>query len=87
MFSSLPLILGAIAFASASPVEVRTVAALDQAAFAEAQQRDDTATRAFSSTAIKVYFLPRFQSSKLTDRLLMDNVSSSMNCLEISERT
>jgi len=33
----------------------RVVQELDQAAFEEAQQRDDTATRAFSSTEIKVY--------------------------------
>lgn len=35
-------------------LEVRTVAALNTAAFEEAQQRDSTATRAFSSTTIKV---------------------------------
>jgi len=45
--------------ALASPlVEVRTVTSLNQAAFKEAQQRDGTATRAFSSTAIKVLFYP-----------------------------
>lgn len=32
----------------------RAVPSLDAAAFAEAQQRDDTATRAFSNTQIKV---------------------------------
>ncbi|TVY85219.1 hypothetical protein LSUE1_G000360 [Lachnellula suecica] len=53
MHSSLPLILSAIALASASPFEKRTVAALNTAAFEEAQVRDDTATRAFSSTTIK----------------------------------
>jgi hypothetical protein len=31
---------------------------LNQAAFQEAQQRDDTATRAFSSTEIKVLVIP-----------------------------
>lgn len=38
---------------SAGPV-ARAVAELDPAAFAEAQQRDETATRAFSNAAIKV---------------------------------
>ena len=48
-------LLGAASFAAARPlVEKRTVTQLDQAATAEAQQRDDTATRAFSSVPIKV---------------------------------
>lgn len=42
---------------SASPIENaierRVVTQLDQAAFTEAQQRDDTATRAFTSTQIR----------------------------------
>jgi hypothetical protein len=43
------------ASAGASPiVDARTVTQLDQAAFEEAQQRDDTATRAFSNVQIKV---------------------------------
>ncbi|TVY59414.1 hypothetical protein LCER1_G000599 [Lachnellula cervina] len=53
MHSSLPLLFGAIAIASASPFERRTVAALNTAAFDEAQQKDNTATRAFSGTSIK----------------------------------
>ena len=50
------LLLGAASCVAALPVEngKRDVAALDQAAFAEAQVRDDTATRAFSSVPITV---------------------------------
>lgn len=42
--------------AAAGPVSSspRAVTELNQAAFEEAQQRDETATRAFSNTAIKV---------------------------------
>ena len=54
MHSSLPLLFGIIAIASASPFERRTVAALNTAAFDEAQQKDNTAARAFSGTSIKV---------------------------------
>lgn len=57
MISSITLLLATLALTSASPLEVRTVASLDQAAFEEAQQRDATATRAFSSTEIKVTLL------------------------------
>ncbi|KAF4632402.1 hypothetical protein G7Y89_g5722 [Cudoniella acicularis] len=53
MIASISLLFSALVLASASPIEVRTVAALNTAAFEEAQQRDDTATRAFSSTEIK----------------------------------
>lgn len=53
MFTPLSaLLFGVVALASPL-VEVRTVSSLNQAAFEEAQQRDATATRAFSSTAIK----------------------------------
>lgn len=38
----------------AGPIGPRTVTSLDEAAFEEAQQRDDTATRAFSNVQIKV---------------------------------
>ena len=49
------LLLGAAALTSAAPVvEKRVVTALNQQAFAEAQQRDNTATRALSSVEIKV---------------------------------
>lgn len=51
------LLVGVVAVTYALPiveVEKRVVQALNQAAFAEAQQRDATATRAFSSVEIKV---------------------------------
>lgn len=47
------LLFGALTLAS-PVVQVRTVSSLNTAAVAEAQERDDTATRAFSSTQIKV---------------------------------
>lgn len=48
------LILGAASLVAAHPVtEKRAVTKLDQAAFEEAQQRDNTATRVFSSVPIK----------------------------------
>ncbi|KIW85852.1 hypothetical protein Z517_01244 [Fonsecaea pedrosoi CBS 271.37] len=48
------LFLGGASFSAALPVaEKRTVTSLDQASFEEAQQRDDTATRAFSGVPIK----------------------------------
>lgn len=47
-------LLGGASFVDAYPlIDPRTVTSLDQAAFAEAQKRDDTATRAFSSVPIK----------------------------------
>ncbi|KIW47564.1 uncharacterized protein PV06_00252 [Exophiala oligosperma] len=47
-------LLGSASLIAGLPVaEKRTVTALDQGAFEEAQQRDDTATRAFSSVPIK----------------------------------
>ncbi len=48
------LLLAAASLTSASPLVRRAVQQLNQEAFAEAHQRDDTATRAFSNTAIKV---------------------------------
>jgi hypothetical protein len=49
-------LLGAASLVASRPViEHRAVTQLDQAATEEAQQRDDTATRAFSSVPIKVY--------------------------------
>jgi hypothetical protein len=51
----LTLLLGTASLVAAHPVaEKRAVTQLNQAAFEEAQQRDDTATRAFSSVPIKV---------------------------------
>ena len=53
--SLLSILFAAAALTSASPTVVRrAVQQLDQAAFEEAHVRDDTATRAFSDTAIKV---------------------------------
>lgn len=49
------LLTYAATFAVATPTaEPRAVASLNAEAFQEAQQRDDTATRAFSSTEIIV---------------------------------
>jgi hypothetical protein len=45
-------------------------ATLDPAAVAEAQQRDDTATRAFSSVEIKVRILsPKCQPRRIFDKM------------------
>ncbi|PMD62145.1 uncharacterized protein K444DRAFT_586963 [Hyaloscypha bicolor E] len=55
MIASLSLLLSSVALSFASPlgpIEARTVAALNTAAFEEAQQRDATATRAFSGIEI-----------------------------------
>src|SRR5690349_14863294 len=50
------LLLGATTFVSAIPaaLERRNVTALDPVAWAQAQQRDNTATRAFSNIEIQV---------------------------------
>lgn len=49
------LLVAAVALTSAIPVvEQRAVTELNQGAFEEAQQRDDTATREFSSVPITV---------------------------------
>jgi hypothetical protein len=48
------VLLGISSLGSALPLYPRSVTALDTAAFQEAQQRDNTATRAFSNTEIKV---------------------------------
>lgn len=50
--------------------EKRTVASLDQAAFDEAQQRDETATRALSSVPIKARNTRKIlRASRLMDLL------------------
>jgi hypothetical protein len=54
MHSIIPVILATLAVVSASPIKPRVVAQLNEEAFKEAQPRDDTATRAFSATAITV---------------------------------
>lgn len=48
-------LLALAAYASADPLVLpRTVSSLDEVAVAQAQQRDETATRALSNTQIKV---------------------------------
>ena len=54
MLAPFGLLLTSVALSLASPLERRVVTSLNEAAFEEAQQRDDTATRAFSATEIKV---------------------------------
>lgn len=53
MAALLPLGL-LLTLGSASPVGPRNVSSLNAAAFAEAQQRDNSATRALSNVQIKV---------------------------------
>ncbi|KAL2070068.1 hypothetical protein VTL71DRAFT_14748 [Oculimacula yallundae] len=53
MIASISLLLTSVTLSLASPFEKRVVTSLNQAAFEEAQQRDDTATRAFSGTSIE----------------------------------
>jgi hypothetical protein len=47
------LLAYAVGVSYAGPIGSRTVTSLDEAAFEEAQRRDDTATRAFSNVQIK----------------------------------
>ncbi len=54
MLAPFGLLLTSVALSIASPLQVRVVTELNEAAFEEAQRRDDTATRAFSGTEIKV---------------------------------
>jgi len=85
MFTSTSLLLASVALSFASPLEVRTVAALNTAAFEEAQQRDNTATRAFSSVEIKVRSpIPYLYGITDTVRHQRGNVSSSTNFRGIS---
>ena len=81
MIATLSLLLSSVAFSFASPLgqlEARTVTALNTAAFEQAQQRDDTATRAFSGTEIIVCFLPQ-RKLLLINRPQPGNASSSMS--------
>lgn len=92
MIASLPALLLGAAIASALPVaEKRTVTSLNEAAFEEAQQRDDTATRAFSSIPIKVHSSSHgnwlYQLTGVSSRLPMGSVCSSTSYLGISVRT
>lgn len=86
MIAPLTILLSSVALTFASPLlEVRTVAALNQGAFEEAQQKDNTATKAFSGTQIKVCFSLAMGGITLTiDRPQLAIVCSSMNCPETS---
>jgi hypothetical protein len=90
MIATFSLLLSSVALSFASPLgdlAARTVTALNTAAFEEAQQRDDTATRAFSSTEIKVCLqLSSNWRLVLTNRPLRVNVSLSTNYLAIFAR-
>lgn len=90
----LALVLGAY-LANGAPLPSRravtTGVTLDQAAVAEAQPHDDTATRAFTAAAIKVSFINSFLfSQELTSfccRHLMGNACLSTLHRVISART
>jgi hypothetical protein len=56
MVSTLLSLLALGALAGATPFRVRAVDSLNEEATAEAHQRDDGATRAFSDVQIKVRF-------------------------------
>jgi len=85
------LLLGTASLVAAHPVaEKRAVTELNQAAFEEAQQRDDTATRVFSSVPIKASSPMewRYRSSvNGTIRHLPGSVYSLIRFLGISEQT
>jgi hypothetical protein len=56
LYSLLPLLLTSLTLTSALPaITNRAVTELNQGATAEAHPRDNTATRAFSNTEIKVF--------------------------------
>jgi hypothetical protein len=70
MLTTISTFLATAALISASPiVQQRTVPALNADAFAEAQVRDNTATRAFSSVEIQVCFgyLPMINTNLVID--------------------
>jgi hypothetical protein len=77
------LVLAAVSLTSTSPVVRRAVQELNQKAFAEAQQRDDTATRAFSNTAIKVGSFLQF--AQVTSCILITSFSQTSDgqCLSV----
>lgn len=81
MIASFSLLLTSVALSFASPLDKRVVTSLNQAAFEEAQQRDDTATRAFSGTEIKVRIRDSVSEGPMLTiiRLPMENVYSSTN--------
>jgi predicted small lipoprotein YifL len=80
------------ACAAAGPIVLpRTVTALDEASFEEAQQADTTATKAFSNTQIQVNTIHLSFSwaclTFVTCRLPMADVSSLTSCRATSEPT
>lgn len=83
MVSQLMSLLACAGLASANPlVSVRKVASLDESAVAEAQQRDDTATRASSNVNIKV--CPAFPSN-LISKLTARRQTSDGKCLSVDK--
>jgi hypothetical protein len=66
MVSNLSSLLAWAALAGATPLHLRAVDSLNEAATAEAHQRDDSATRAFSNVQIKVSVL---STSELGEKL------------------
>lgn len=90
MAALLSLLLACASLGSSSPVGPRAVSSLNEAAFAEAQQRDDGATRAFSNTQIKVGVRLQnhpFLGANLPARRPMADVSLLTNCRATSEQT
>lgn len=58
MYPKYSLLCAAFSTLASAGAVFQTVTELDQAAFQEAQQKDETATRAFSNTKIKVRNMP-----------------------------
>lgn len=91
MVAILPSLIAYAALAAAGPAARRAVDKLDAAATEEAQQRDGTATRAFSDVQIKVSLrrlLPQMLGLANTkSRLPMAGVSLLMSSLGTFART
>lgn len=76
-------ILACAGLASANPIVVaKAVASLDASAFAEAQQRDDTATRASSNINIKVCSASQLY---MITRLIAHSQTSDGKCLSVDK--
>lgn len=83
MASQLISLLSCVGLAFANPlVSVRAVTSLDAAAVAEAQQRDDTATRASSNINIKV--CPALRSCVIS-KLTTHRQTSDGKCLSVDK--
>ena len=90
MAALLSLLLACASLGIASPLGSRAVSSLNEAAFAEAQQRDEDATRAFSNVQIKVSVLDfgLLPTSELIfSRHPTADVSSLTNCRATSAQT